>query len=87
MGITAINFTARWPPVFVGDGPLLTKAILGPSDALRHMKTLSHQSDPAYWRAMDLCQHALTNGAHLEASRSHFIAACADADARQLREE
>lgn len=83
MGIIAIEFTARWQsPVYVGDGPLLTKAISGPADALRHMKSLTHRSGPIYWRAVDLCQHALTNGVHPEISRPHFIAACADADAR-----
>ncbi|MGI2034006.1 DUF982 domain-containing protein [Rhizobium panacihumi] len=88
MGLVAVDFTVRWKsPVYVGDGPLLTKTISGPADALRHMKNLTHRSGPIYWRAFDLCQHALTNGVHPEISRSHFIAACADADARRLEED
>lgn len=88
MGVIAIEFTARWhSPVFVGDRPELTKAIWGPGDALRHMKTLSHKSGPTYWRAIDLCQHALTNGVHPEVSRPHFISACADADARRRNDD
>jgi hypothetical protein len=47
MGIVTIEFTARWQsPVYVGDGPLLTKTISGPADALRHMKSLAHRSGP-----------------------------------------
>jgi hypothetical protein len=88
MGVIAIDFTVRWQtPVYVGDGPQLTKTILGPADALRHMKTIDHRCGPIYWRAFDLCQHAVTNGVHPELCRPHFIAACADSDARRRDEE
>ncbi|TCQ95062.1 uncharacterized protein DUF982 [Neorhizobium sp. JUb45] len=88
MGVTVIDFAARWQtPVCVGDGPLLTKTIWGPADALRHMKTIGHRSGPIYWRALHLCQHAVTNGVHPEICRPHFIAACAENDARRFDEE
>lgn len=88
MDVIAIKFTARWQsPVYVGDGPLLTKTISGPGDALRHLKIIRHRSGPIYWRAVDLCQHALTNGIPTEMCRSTFIAACADADARRFDDE
>jgi hypothetical protein len=88
MGVVVVEFTARWQtPVYVGDGPRLTKPMCGPADAFRYMKTIDHRSGPIFWRVVDLCQHAIINGPHPEICRPHFIAACADDDARRPDED
>jgi hypothetical protein len=62
MGLVAIDFTSRWElPVYVDDGPPLTKAISGPLDALLQIKTLRCKSGSIYWHAFDLPQQALTD--------------------------
>ena len=88
MSVIAVKFSARWQsPVYIGEGALLSGTVTGPGDALRHMKTFRHKSAPNYRRALDLCHLALTNGVHPEICRSHFIAACADEDARSSNDD
>ncbi len=82
--VIRIAFTARWrSPVHVGGADLLDRAIMGPSEALRYMhEHFHHKSGPLYWSAFNLCHSAIRGEVRTEQARPHFVAACAEEDAR-----
>ncbi|TKT67115.1 DUF982 domain-containing protein [Rhizobiaceae bacterium LC148] len=82
--VIRIAFAARWRrPVHVEGADLLGRAIKGPGDALRHMQEhFRHKSGPLYWSAFNLCHSAIRGEVRTEQARPHFVAACAEDDAR-----
>jgi hypothetical protein len=41
-----------------------------------------HKSGPLYWSAFNLCHSAIRGEVRTEQARPHFVAACAEDDAR-----